>query len=450
MTTFNYQWQQADSDGSNQLDIVGASGVFTANPPTSFSRTLVRDTIGKKYRLKVVDASTGTQYYSAWSTVTTASSGSFGTALDTHLPKMPTSSGAVVSVTAPSSGNLASVLSSPVSGKIYEVSDGGSARTCYMDWTSHHFDPNNPITIRPAPGSIINFSRTVHGWYMADVTGLVIEAENGGGKFNYIGSGNCGFKWDNCQYIEHYGGETLNNGANGCLINGQGSSSPSSWANKLSSYIRIDGLIMHDNGGNNTQSHNMYFGGGSSYSTIQAGADTFLICNCVSYNSSGYCYQIGGMAWNGIVANCVADNYGKAAISPGYGPGLFVMYNESDQPWYTRNILWVNNIASNTPHFAYQGSGHSGAAYADTNIVRDNLPFNATEGDYQDVYGGTPVFTKGTNEPNANPLYVNNAGHDYHLQAGSPAIGVGDVDYMPQFDRDGIERTQVVLGAYAA
>lgn len=71
-TTFSYQWESANPDGSGLADIVGASGTFVGSPPTTFSESYTIDAslVGKKIRLRVSDGTTTT--YSAWSSTVTA------------------------------------------------------------------------------------------------------------------------------------------------------------------------------------------------------------------------------------------------------------------------------------------------------------------------------------------------------------------------------------------
>jgi hypothetical protein len=50
----------------------------------------------------------------------------------------------------------------------------------------------------------------------------------------------------------------------------------------------------------------------------------------------------------------------------------------------------------------------------------------------------------------ANPKFVNAAAGNYHLQAGSPAIGAGAAAYAPSTDLDGTPRSTTApsIGAY--
>jgi hypothetical protein len=94
------------------------------------------------------------------------------------------------------------------------------------------------------------------------------------------------------------------------------------------------------------------------------------------------------------------------------------------------------------------------------NHVRNNLAYNVSGTTYDPAYGSLLGFDcmtscPGQNLPNANPLYVDTGGtygslsKDFHLQAGSPAIGKGDPAYTPPFDKNGSPRPAApALGAF--
>ena len=87
---------------------------------------------------------------------------------------------------------------------------------------------------------------------------------------------------------------------------------------------------------------------------------------------------------------------------------------------------------------------------ATSNVVRNNLAFANGSADYVPNYGTKVGFTLGTNLASANPLYVNYAGKNFHLQAGSPALGKSDPAYTPPTDITGAPRPSTpALGATA-
>jgi hypothetical protein len=99
------------------------------------------------------------------------------------------------------------------------------------------------------------------------------------------------------------------------------------------------------------------------------------------------------------------------------------------------NVL--NNIVVNSK-MAIDEQGGTGK----NNVYANNLLFgNTTNWGLQNGLAGTNTVTE-------NPLFMNLAGADYHLQAGSPAINAGTTTRAPSYDFDGKPRTQPDLGAF--
>jgi hypothetical protein len=123
--------------------------------------------------------------------------------------------------------------------------------------------------------------------------------------------------------------------------------------------------------------------------------------------------------------------------------------------------VFVNNIISNV---AGSGSNAICASLSEnlsSNHVRDNLAYGVSGTTYDPFYGSYTGFDcaaacPGGNLPNANPLFVDTVGthadpssKDFHLQAGSPALGKADPAYTPRFDKDGSPRPAApALGAF--
>jgi hypothetical protein len=170
-----------------------------------------------------------------------------------------------------------------------------------------------------------------------------------------------------------------------------------------------------------------------------------IITNCIiSFNKTGYwggglnCYEssspivtnciIAGNAANSgggirchcscpIIANCTFS--GNAADSRGGG-----IFNDNSSPILTNCILW-----GDTPEEINGG----------TSVIT-----------YCDVQDGWP----GEGNINANPLFVDAANADYHLQAGSPCVDTGDNSVIGQSlvvdleQNPRIENGIVDMGAY--
>ena len=119
----------------------------------------------------------------------------------------------------------------------------------------------------------------------------------------------------------------------------------------------------------------------------------------------------------------------------------------------------MNNIISNVAG----SSSNAVCSVVGKNLtgdhVRNNLAYGVSGTTYDPVYGSLLGFDcmtscPGQNLPNANPLYVDTSGtygslsKDFHLQAGSPALGKGDPAYTPPFDKNGSPRPAApALGA---
>jgi hypothetical protein len=99
------------------------------------------------------------------------------------------------------------------------------------------------------------------------------------------------------------------------------------------------------------------------------------------------------------------------------------------------NVL--NNIVVNSK-MGIDEQGKTGTH----NVYSNNLLFgNTTNWGLQNGLVGTKTIL-------ANPLFVNLAAADYHLQAGSPAINAGTTTRAPATDIDGKARSQPDVGAY--
>lgn len=173
----------------------------------------------------------------------------------------------------------------------------------------------------------------------------------------------------------------------------------------------------------NVKMHDQVEGAGCQ---IKDGATDIIIANPVCYNNkvlSGLlidtrCNNV--QAWNGIAQ----------ANGTGTSHGAIWGWNNTDSPGLplgSGNVCrkWVTYLNAGT-----EMQGDSGSP----------------EG--WDFDGAGDFVGPGDNQVDTNPLMVNPGSADFHLQAGSPAIGYGNEAYCPPFDFDNNPRSQVDAGVY--
>lgn len=152
------------------------------------------------------------------------------------------------------------------------------------------------------------------------------------------------------------------------------------------------------------------------------------------YGGGIFCYESSPTITNNIIAGNAADK----------GGGVFCRWKSS--PTITNNTI-TGNAAS-------AGGGILGYAQSfptlTNNILWNDSPdeislwYNSSiTVTYSDVQGGW----QGEGNINAEPLFVDPDGGDYHLQAGSPCINAGTSDGAPLNDIEGTPRNPDI-GAY--
>lgn len=174
------------------------------------------------------------------------------------------------------------------------------------------------------------------------------------------------------------------------------------------------------------------YGGGTCQGTLKG-------CRIVGNNSSSY----GGGAYAGTLYNCILANnrtvnYGGAC----YAGTLY-------------NCTLVGNTAVSDGSGLCYGYLYNCIAWANTYT-------NGVTNDCYSVYGTYYTCASGLSSAsgctNANPLFVNESGGDYHLQASSPCIDKGSNSFAPELpdldgnarlsDGDGNGSLTVDMGAY--
>jgi hypothetical protein len=148
-----------------------------------------------------------------------------------------------------------------------------------------------------------------------------------------------------------------------------------------------------------------------------AGIRDATLINCLVYGNSGW-NNTSPVSRSNVINSTIVNNGGGAS-----------------NPWTTGGIshsyLVVNSII--------RGNGGAGQIYDPDNTM--TLSYSNTPG-----YSGNGII-------NADPLFVNESNHDYHLQDGSPCIAAGTTTNAPSTDLDGNTRpapsgTNPDMGAY--
>jgi hypothetical protein len=407
------------------------------------------------------------------------------TGLGTALPsRLPESSGTQTLVVSPSGSATSScALSTPcsfdrawslaTSGTVIQLRGNAGSYSGNLFISGKSYSSSNPVTMRTYPGDPI---ATFVGGSTSPEWALHVEGDQGirFRNFKVAAPKEGGLHIEESWHVELDGLIVRDNGAScpstasyttcggtGILVSGGNTGFFTSYSDD----VQIWNSTFVNNGGNSTYAsigccnsstnhdHAMYLGGGQS-STSENGFRSMVVANNLIYDSKdGYPVQIGQSARNLIFTNNTIDN----TSNPDAACAIVVW---GSGPWADSGDVFVNNIISNV---AGSGSNAICASLSNSlsnNHVRNNLAYGVSGTTYDPAYGSMIGFDcmtscPGQNLPNANPLYVDTSGtygllsKDFHLQAGSPALGKGDPAYTPPFDKDRNPRPAApALGAF--
>lgn len=175
------------------------------------------------------------------------------------------------------------------------------------------------------------------------------------------------------------------------------------------------------------------------------------------YNGYGYDHA------NNVVRNCVIHD-GRATASGQRHWGVIVangavnakiynnvFYNIPNEGGSSAGIRVFTGSATEVYNNTSYGNGGYGIAvdsYSSNAVVRNNILYANGLGNYSD--GGYATVAS-NNLTSSDPRFVNAAGHDFSLQASSPAINAGTTISVVTNDRNGTARPQggvYDIGAY--
>ena len=318
---------------------------------------------------------------------------------------------------------------------------------------------NAPVTISAYSGEVVTLQAPSGSAYPVEIRGnyqyiilsnLIIDAVNlprdssGRGAVGvYISSDPSGIP----THIRFTGGEIKNAPASGLLVEA---------ANGAPTDIQILNNAIHDNGANYLD-HGIYISG-----------NNVLVDHNRIYNNQGFGVQIyGGTTFNPSECsnNVISNNYiyGNSIYNSNCG-GIVIDTGTNNVAY--NNVIYNNNggtgiradyQAQLTLIYNNTVTGNQGGAvligYGDNatlgTVVRNNILYANGSNDIMDYGTGTVADHNTLNS--TDPLFVDAAHNNYHLQASSPANDAGMILTIVTTDMDGVARpksTAYDIGAY--
>jgi len=257
--------------------------------------------------------------------------------------------------------------------------------------------PGERVVLEPGTGQSDDMPLQVgNGAAYVRFQGLVFEGATGSSTTNV-------YAWGNAHDIE----------LSACEITG--SARQGFFSEPSTSSIQIIGCNIHDNGGSGPVhlDHNVYMQG-----------QGHVIANCRVANApNGMDIQIYPSSDHIIVTeNTIV------------GAGLDGIILGSDGAGTTSNLTLVNNVVAFNGRYGI--STYWGGTMGTGNVATKNVVWGNTSGQ---LVGNGITYTANTV---ADPRFVDRAAGNLHVQAGSPAIDLAQIEYALPDDLDGAGRPQ--------
>src|SRR6266851_1204862 len=297
--------------------------------------------------------------------------------------------------------------------------DGGFTTTTSGTAASPiHYVSDTPGGAKIVPGlnSTYDMGWDNRGAYVA-IDGFEVDGTNNSGTQWRLGIYSTG----SYSVIEH---NNVHNIAVNVVATGQGGAGIMGDSYYGGSHIDLIGNIVHDIGPTS---------GGNTIQGIYENASG-NVTNNLEYRVAGW----GIALWHdanhvNIVNNTVLNNSSGGNT---VGGGDFIHTSGPNDYDFI-----ANNIVANNANYGIEEYGATGTH----NVYTNNLAYN--NGTNWALQNGLTA----SNTATADPKFVNYAGHDDHLAAGSPAIDAGTLTNAPTTDLDGVSRPQgagVDIGTY--
>jgi len=191
----------------------------------------------------------------------------------------------------------------------------------------------------------------------------------------------------------------------------------------------LDHGIYISTSSNLIDSCNVYNNAGSGVQIYSEGSTTDctnnIVRNCKLHDNAG----VDNRGW-GVTISCGSGNQVYNNLVWGNRGGIDVEYGSVSNTSVYNNTIY-NNTKNGGEYNLHVGSDSTGA------IIRNNIVY--TGSGFLDEGVGS---TKDHNLVGINPLFVNAAANDFHLQSGSPTINAGTSIGAPTTDFDGNTRPQ--------